>query len=169
MTRAVLTVSPETSLKVVAGLLAEHRISGVPVRAADGEVVGVVSEADILWKELGVRTGSGGLLAGILDSAYGTEKRAAATTAGEAMTAPAITARPDTHVARAAELMIEHGVNRLRSCATAASSESSPVPISSGRTGVPMPRSSARSARTCSCAPSGSIRTRSRWTWSTGR
>jgi CBS domain-containing protein len=113
MTRDVLTVSPETSLKVVAGLLAEHRISGLPVCAVDGRVLGVVSEADILWKELGVRTGSGGLLARILDSAYGTEQRAAATTAGEAMTAPAITVRPDAHVARAAELMIEHGVNRL--------------------------------------------------------
>jgi predicted transcriptional regulator len=49
----------------------------------------------------------------VLELAYEAEERAAATTAGEAMTAPAITVRPDAAVALAAELMIEHRVNRL--------------------------------------------------------
>ncbi len=113
MSREVVTVAPKTSLKEVAALLAKHRISGVPVCDADGQVVGVVSEADILWKELGLRAGSGGLLKRILDSAYGTERRVAASTAGEAMTSPAITVPPEASVVRAAELMIEHEINRL--------------------------------------------------------
>jgi CBS domain-containing protein len=76
-------------------------------------VVGVVSEADILWKELGLRAGPRSIVDRILELAYEAEARAAATTAGEAMTAPAITVRPDAAVALAAELMIEHRVNRL--------------------------------------------------------
>ena len=52
MTTDVLTVDPEASLKDVAAN-AEHRVSGLPVVDGDAEVVGVVSEADILLKEVG--------------------------------------------------------------------------------------------------------------------
>jgi len=112
MTRQVVTVAPDTTLKQVASLLVERRISGVPVCDATGKVLGVVTEADILWKELGVKTGAG-LLDRILDSAYGSNARIMATTAGEAMTAPAVTVSPDDQVAEAAQLMIDNGVNRL--------------------------------------------------------
>ena len=53
MTQDVVTVTPETTLKEVAALLVDRRISGLPVVQADGTVVGVVSEADILVKEQG--------------------------------------------------------------------------------------------------------------------
>ena len=36
-------------------LLAEHRISGLPVVDAEGHVVGVLSEGDILFKEVGAK------------------------------------------------------------------------------------------------------------------
>jgi CBS domain-containing protein len=113
MSPEVVTVAPETSLKDVAELLVRHRIAGVPVCDADGRVIGVVSEADVLWKELGLRAGPRSILDRILELAYEEEERAAATTAGEAMTSPAITVTPGAAVARAAELMIEHRVNRL--------------------------------------------------------
>jgi CBS domain-containing protein len=113
MTRDVVTVTPETSLKDVARLLAGRRISGVPVCAADGQVVGVVTEADILWKELGLEPGSGGMLERLFGRAYGIDERVGAACAAEAMTAPAITVPPGAAVVRAAELMIDKGVNRL--------------------------------------------------------
>jgi len=113
MTHDVVTVTPETSLKKVAALLAEHRISGIPVCDAEGRVVGVVSEADILWKELGLTTAVGGLFGRILDRADAAADRVAARTAGEAMTSPAITIAPDASVAAAAKSMIDHRVNRL--------------------------------------------------------
>ena len=54
MTREVLTVGIDTPIKGVAHILSSHHISGLPVCDADGLVLGVVSEADILRKEEGV-------------------------------------------------------------------------------------------------------------------
>jgi CBS domain-containing protein len=113
MSRDVVTVAPEATLKDVTELLVRHRIAGVPVCATGGVVLGVVSEADILWKELGLRAGPRSIVDRILELAYEEEARAAATTAAEAMTSPAITVTPGVSVAKAAELMIEHRVNRL--------------------------------------------------------
>src|SRR5262249_49717294 len=51
MTADVRTVGPETLLRDVAAILAEHRISGLPVVDSERRVLGVVSSADILLKE----------------------------------------------------------------------------------------------------------------------
>jgi len=111
MTRDVLTVTPETSLKDVARLLVEHRISGLPV-VEDGRVVGVVSEADILFKEQGAQNESTGPFTW-LSRGGGSTAKLTASTAGEAMTSPAMTIHASATAAAAARLMIEQGVNRL--------------------------------------------------------
>lgn len=111
MTRDVLTVAPETSLKEVARLLVEHRVSGLPV-VEDGRVVGVVSEADILFKEQGAANESTGPFAWLSRSGA-TNAKLSAVTAGEAMTSPALTIDVGGTAAAAARLMIEQGVNRL--------------------------------------------------------
>lgn len=113
MSHEVVTVTPETSLKDVAGLLARHQIAGVPVCDAEGRVVGVVSEADILWKELGIPPSKGGVIDWILKGVDGASVRAAARTAGDAMTSPALTVTPAATVRHAARLMIDHNINRL--------------------------------------------------------
>jgi len=46
-------VAPEASLKDVAAVLVEHAISGMPVCDGDGRILGIVSEADILYKRAG--------------------------------------------------------------------------------------------------------------------
>jgi CBS domain-containing protein len=113
MQRDVVTATPETSLKAVAALLVEKRISGLPVVLPDGSVAGVVSEADILRKEQALPLKVSGVLGRLLDAAYGDEKRFEARTAGEAMTTPAITVGPHADVTEAARLMVEKHVNRL--------------------------------------------------------
>jgi len=113
MSRNVVTASPETPLKDVARLLCDNNISGLPVVGADGAVVGVVSEADILWKEIGLAEPPRGLVDWILEHAYGDDTRTRATTAGEAMSSPALTISPGDSVTHAAELMAERFVNRL--------------------------------------------------------
>jgi CBS domain-containing protein len=113
MTRRVVTVGPETSLKQVASLLVEHRISGVPV-VQDAEVLGVVSESDILAKERGPLAGPEGLMGWLLgDVMKETRQKLAARTAREAMSSPAITIEGWRPPASAAALMLERGVKRL--------------------------------------------------------
>jgi CBS domain-containing protein len=113
MTGDVVTVRPETSLKEVGRILAECKISGVPVVTEDGEVVGVVSEADILFKERGPAKRKG-MLAWFLDP-FVTEGqlKLEARTAAEAMTRPAKTIAPWRSVAAAAAQMLTESVNRL--------------------------------------------------------
>jgi CBS domain-containing protein len=50
MTRKVCTIHPEASVQEVAQLLSRQRISGAPVVNADGVIIGIVTEADIISK-----------------------------------------------------------------------------------------------------------------------
>ncbi len=50
MTTNVITVSPETSVQSLAGLLGRYGISGVPVVDAANTLVGIVSEGDLLFR-----------------------------------------------------------------------------------------------------------------------
>lgn len=114
MTRDVVSVTPETPIKDVATLLVERGISGLPVCGADGAVVGVLSEADLLVKQGGPQRSSGGLFSWLVDTAAAPDvAKLRAHTAGEAMTSPAITVDAATPVAEAARTMVELGVNRL--------------------------------------------------------
>jgi len=112
MTREVATVEPATPIKDVARLLVERRISGAPVVEADGTVVGVVSEGDILVKERD-RAGSVSLLAHLLDVDPPVGAKHDACDAADAMTAPAVTIRRARPLHEAAALMLDRGVNRL--------------------------------------------------------
>jgi CBS domain-containing protein len=112
MTRDVAVVAPDTSLREVARILAERRISGVPVCEGTGRVVGVVSEGDILAKEEGLALDARSPLAWLAGDGRDRAK-AAAVTAGEAMTAPPIVVEPRAQVSDAARTMVERGVNRL--------------------------------------------------------
>lgn len=114
MTTEVRTVTPETPLKEVASILAGGGISGLPVCDGDGRVVGVVSEADILYKEQARRRRRSGPFAWFTDAAaYDAVVKGAARSAGETMSEPPVTIGPERSVAEAARLMIERGVNRL--------------------------------------------------------
>ena len=114
MTRDVVSVTPDTPLKDVAAVLVERGISGLPVCDADGAVVGVLSEADLLVKQGGSPERSGGLFAWLVETASAPDlAKLRARTAGEAMTAPAITVPAGSSVSEAARTMVSLGVNRL--------------------------------------------------------
>ena len=114
MTRDVVSVTPDTPLKDVAAALVERGVSGLPVCDADGAVVGVLSEADLLVKQGGAPERSGGLFAWLVDTASAPDlAKLRAHTAGEAMTAPAITVESVAPVSEAARTMVSLGVNRL--------------------------------------------------------
>ena len=116
MTHSVLSVRREAPLKEVALVLVDHRISGVPVVDVDGAVLGVVSEADLLMKERGADAVRHRPLARFLGESRESRSqlaKLAAVTAGEAMTAPAVTIESGRRISEAAALMIARRVNRL--------------------------------------------------------
>jgi CBS domain-containing protein len=50
MTRTVATIHPEASAQEAAQLLYQKRISGAPVVDADDNIIGIITEADIISK-----------------------------------------------------------------------------------------------------------------------
>jgi CBS domain-containing protein len=112
MTREVTTVTPTTSLRDAAALLAETGVSGMPVVNAAGDIVGVLSEADIVVKA-GGEVARNRLLGWLLESDLGLEEKIRAETVGEAMTAPVVTISSTRPVHEAARLMVSENVNRL--------------------------------------------------------
>jgi len=112
MTQEVVTVNEHASFKDVAMLIAERRVSAVPVLDREGRVLGIVSEADLVLKEeypegppeRRLFQGRRRRIA---------QAKAAGDTAAELMTAPAVTIGPDASVAEAARLLHRHGIKRL--------------------------------------------------------
>lgn len=111
MTTDVVTATPDTALKIAARELAARGVSGMPVVDDSGHVIGVLSEADVLAKEVdGRRTGNA--LLRLLEGPP-VDDRFDALTVGEAMTAPAIVIRPERPVTEAATVLLNEGINRL--------------------------------------------------------
>src|SRR5215467_14117406 len=50
MVSNVISVGSQASVQEVADLLLRNRISGVPVTGPQGELVGIVSEGDLMWR-----------------------------------------------------------------------------------------------------------------------
>ena len=110
MTTRVVAVRQTVPFKVIANLLTQYRVSAFPVLDDDGQVVGVVSETDLLSKEALVAT-LGALPSGLEDR--GEFAEAAAVTATDLMTKPPVTITPGEPVTSAARLMYQCKVKRL--------------------------------------------------------
>jgi CBS domain-containing protein len=98
MTTGVVTVRPDTPYREIAAMFREHRVSGFPVTADDGKVIGVVSESDLLT---------------LADGHHRGHRAAGPATAGDLMTHPAVTTSPDDLVRTAARVMHSHRLQRL--------------------------------------------------------
>jgi CBS domain-containing protein len=112
MTTGVVTVEPWTPFREIVTRLAEHRISAAPVADAEGNVLGVVTEADLLLKQEHADLEFNLPLARNRRRRLEREK-AAAVVAGELMTTPAVTVPPTATVTEAARRMHTAGVKRL--------------------------------------------------------
>ena len=110
MTTHVVAVRKGASFKDMAISLREHRVSAFPVLDDDNQVVGVVSEADLLAKEA-LEYSSAGRVAGALD--HREQARAAGITAADLMSRPPVTIGRLALVTQAARLMHEKKVKRL--------------------------------------------------------
>ncbi len=110
MTKDVVSVRETAGYKDIVAVMRELHISAFPVLDEEDHLVGVVSEADLLLKEVGE-----GALGGYLISTgrRGERAKAAGFTAAELMSRPAVTIGPDDSVAGAARLMHDRHLKRL--------------------------------------------------------
>jgi CBS domain-containing protein len=117
MTTQVVRAGYGTPFKEVARLLAEHRISGLPVTDEDEKVIGVISETDLMARQAEAPDPYGETrrfrLAALTRSARRRASKARARTAGQLMTEPPVTVHADDTIAEAARTMAQHRVERL--------------------------------------------------------
>ena len=111
MSSEVVVVSPDAGYKHIVDVLADFKVSAVPVVDEHGSVVGVVSEADLLRKvELGpdapVRLFEG-------RARRDSRSKATGETARDLMSRPVVTISPSASISAAARLMEQHHVRRL--------------------------------------------------------
>ncbi|MCU7731108.1 CBS domain-containing protein [Actinoplanes sp. KI2] len=111
MTRAVVSAEPATTFREIVDLLADRRISALPVVDEAGRVIGVVSETDLLRKV----EYAGGSEPRIFDGPRRRDdrRRAQGRTAAELMTTRPVVVSQGTSITSAARMMDEAGVKRL--------------------------------------------------------
>jgi CBS domain-containing protein len=116
MTSPVVTVKPTASVKDVARLFLERRISGVPVVDDQGKLVGIVSEGDLVHRSeistMRRRPWWLVLMAGDEGSAAEYIK-AHAKRVADIMTRKVISAAPDALLHEIAETLEKYGIKRL--------------------------------------------------------
>lgn len=117
MTSDVVQVRSGTPFKEVARLLARYRVSGLPVVDDDEKVIGVISEADIVQRQAQQQPDEGRRRRPrpprLTRAARAAAAKARGSTAGQLMSAPAITAHANDSIAEAARIMGEHRIKRL--------------------------------------------------------
>ncbi|TAN39873.1 MAG: CBS domain-containing protein [Nitrospirae bacterium] len=113
MSRTVYHVSIHTPLKDVAALMAEKRISGLPVLDGSGNVAGVISEKDFL-----TRIGASAtahvmdIISAWLEGKELPAQPGSSKTAADIMASPAITVQEETPVFEITDLFNKKKINR---------------------------------------------------------
>ena len=116
MVRNVITVDPDACVQDVAHTLLTARISGVPVVGPNGELLGIVSEGDLLRR---VEAGTGRRRPWWLDIFTGKEAlamefiREHSRKVADVMTRGVVTAAPDTSLWKIADLLEKNAIKRV--------------------------------------------------------
>jgi CBS domain-containing protein len=113
MTSDVISVRKDTPFEAIAAALRQHRVSAFPVLDEASQVIGVVSESDLLAK---LALGNGddgmpGMITGILRRQQ--LRKAHAVLAADLMTSPVYSVYPEDTVEQAARIMYLRNVKRL--------------------------------------------------------
>jgi CBS domain-containing protein len=112
-----VTVGPTATVKEIAHVLLEHNVSSVPVVTAGEQLVGVVSEADLVCRE-GYPTVRSHHLAAMIDDAIADHRhhwtaRAEGLTAQDVMTTEVVTCAPAETVGIVVRRLLRHGFRTL--------------------------------------------------------
>jgi CBS domain-containing protein len=110
MTASVVALRRDANYKQIVSALRRYRVSACPVLDDSDRVIGVVSAADLLFKETDPDFPAGLIR---LEWRLGAASKATAVIAGQLMTAPAVTISPEASVVDAAQLMQDRRIKRL--------------------------------------------------------
>lgn len=110
MTQKIISVTPETPVEEIGKVLVSNRISGVPVVNAEGKVMGVVSESDIIFREIHQEPHLVERLGSII---LPEPKERAGNTASDIMTSPPVTAREHTPLKELTQIITEKKIKRI--------------------------------------------------------
>lgn len=119
MTPNPISVPPDAELKDAIQLMADNHIGGLPVISADNDLVGILSESDLMWQTTGVDVPAYIML---LDSViylknptqYNQElHKALGQRVKDVMSDRVVTITPDKSLREAAHLMHDKQVRRL--------------------------------------------------------
>ncbi|MBU0600509.1 CBS domain-containing protein [bacterium] len=118
MTKEVITVRIETPVKEVALVLTKNRISGVPVINRDNEMVGIITEADLIALDKNIHfptaiTILGGVIYLNSKSFDQDLKKVIATKAEDLMTKKVIFVSKETSLSEIATIMSEKRIHLL--------------------------------------------------------
>ncbi len=114
MSKAVRTANPDTPIRDVAMVMCLNKISGLPVVDAAGQIVGMISEKDILWGMFpslhdAIRVPSVPDFEE-LEKEY---KDIVTQRVADLMSTRVVTVRPDMPVLRAATIMFRNRIRRI--------------------------------------------------------
>ncbi len=110
MTRRVIALREDADYKDIVTALRHYRVSACPVVDEAGRVIGVVSEADLLYKQTDPEMPRGLIR---LNWRLHEQTKATAVTARELMTSPAVVVDPGASIRQAAQAMQNQRVKRL--------------------------------------------------------
>src|SRR4030042_6534559 len=118
MTKDIITVKPATTIEDLAHILIKHQISGTPVVDEDGNLIGIVTENDLISKNRKLHIPT---ILRLFDAfiPLGTSrleeeiKKMAAFTAGEICTRNVVTADEDMSIEDVATMMSEKKIHLL--------------------------------------------------------
>jgi CBS domain-containing protein len=119
MTREPILARPEMSVKEVIKILADRRISGLPVVDENDLLIGIISETDLMWQETGA-TPPAYIM--ILDSVIYLENpsryeqelhKSLGQTVGEVMSRDPVSIAPEKSIQEAAKLLHDRNIHRL--------------------------------------------------------
>jgi CBS domain-containing protein len=116
MTKAPVTVHSDAYLQEAAGLMVQHRVSGLPVVDDAGTLVGLITEGDLIRRaELGTAGAQPGRLSMFLNPGRAAQQyvHTHGRKVGEIMTREVITTSPDTPLAEVVDIMESQQVKRL--------------------------------------------------------
>ena len=116
MTTNVITVAEDTAIEDIAKLLLEQGISGLPVLDAEGRLLGIVSEGDLIRRREGESGGGGSWWLNLLSSDVDRARdfiKVHGHKAGDVMTRDVIAVDDDTPVGEVARILEKRRIKRV--------------------------------------------------------